>query len=165
MEILPIAQVHIEGFHRAVDIVARERKYLAFLEAPPLNKARQFVMENITRGHPQFVGLIDGDVVGWCDIIPVDRPVHAHVGVLGIGVLPSFRGQGVGRTLIETTMQNANQIGLTRIELSVHADNTRAIAFYQKIGFVREGVARDAILIDGYYQDSILMAIIKQNRL
>ena len=33
VEIVPISQDHIDGFHRALDFVARERRYLAFLEA------------------------------------------------------------------------------------------------------------------------------------
>jgi hypothetical protein len=30
IRIVPIAAEHIEAFHRALDLVARERKYLAF---------------------------------------------------------------------------------------------------------------------------------------
>ena len=33
IEIVPIAEAHIESFHRTLDVVARERRYLAFLEA------------------------------------------------------------------------------------------------------------------------------------
>jgi RimJ/RimL family protein N-acetyltransferase len=40
----------------------------------------------------------------------------------------------------------------------VHADNARAIALYERIGFVREGVARDAVFVDGQYRDAISMA-------
>lgn len=48
----------------------------------------------------------------------------------------------------------------TGVELHVHADNLRAIALYEKVGFVREGMARGAIRIDGRYIDSVLMALI-----
>jgi hypothetical protein len=61
----PIAQDHIDGFHRALDIVARERRYLAFLEAPPIESTRAFVLDNIKRGSPQFVAVsAAGEVVG-----------------------------------------------------------------------------------------------------
>ncbi|MEA2939724.1 MAG: hypothetical protein QOD09_253 [Bradyrhizobium sp.] len=50
IEIVPTAQGHIDGFHRALDIVARERRYLAFLEAPPIEATRTFVFDNIKRG-------------------------------------------------------------------------------------------------------------------
>jgi ribosomal protein S18 acetylase RimI-like enzyme len=94
VEIVPISQEHIEGFHRALDFVARERRYLAFLEAPPPESTRAFVLNNIAQGYPQPVVLSAGEVVGWCDILPKSRPVHGHVGVLGVALLPEFRGQG-----------------------------------------------------------------------
>jgi len=50
---------HVEGFHRALDFVARERKYLAFLEAPPLDSTRQFVMHRRFKSEVQQVS-IDG---------------------------------------------------------------------------------------------------------
>ena len=50
-----IAAEHVEGFHRALDQVARERKYLAFLEAPAVGETREFVTNNIAKGYPQFV--------------------------------------------------------------------------------------------------------------
>jgi hypothetical protein len=40
IRIVPIAAQHVEAFHRALDLVARERKYLAFLEAPPFEATR-----------------------------------------------------------------------------------------------------------------------------
>jgi hypothetical protein len=42
IEIVPISPAHIEGFHRTLDLVARERRYLALLEAPPLESMRAF---------------------------------------------------------------------------------------------------------------------------
>lgn len=162
--IVPIAVEHAEGFHRALDIVARERKYLTLLEAPPLESSRSFVLDGIERGHLQFVALSDGEVVGWCDILPKARPVHAHGGVLVMGLIPAFRGKGHGEALIRATMAAAWTKGLTRIELTVHADNARAIALYRKVGFETEGEMRDAVLIDGEYKNLILMAIIDRLR-
>jgi hypothetical protein len=48
-QIVLIAEKHISGFRAAVAVVARERKYLAFLEAPPLEDATRFVLDNIAR--------------------------------------------------------------------------------------------------------------------
>jgi len=160
VETVPITAEHVEGFHRCVDFVAHERKYLAFLEAPPLDSTHQFVMNNITKGYSQFVAIFDGNVVGWCDVIPKNPPVHAHSGVLGIGLLPAFRGRGNGFALIDATINDARSRGIVRIELTVHADNARAIALYNKAGFKTEGLLKDAVLIDSEYKDLILMAIV-----
>jgi RimJ/RimL family protein N-acetyltransferase len=151
---------HIEGFHRAVDLVARERKYLAFLEGPPLEMSRAFVLNNISKGNPQYGVLSDAAVVGWCDIVRSSRPVYAHGGTLGMGVLPAFRGQGIGRRLIEATLMDARRIGLARVELTVHASNAPAITLYERVGFKHEGVKRDAVLIDGQFKDVSLMALV-----
>lgn len=163
--IVAMAETHIESFHRALDTVARERRYLAFLEAPPLPATRDFVRGMIEKRNPQFVAVVEDEVVGWCDISRYERPIHAHRGALGMGIVPTYRGRGLGRLLIETTLEEARRQGFVRVELSAHADNARAIALYRKVGFVQEGVERDAICIDGRYCDIITMAIIdKANR-
>jgi len=158
IRIQPISAAHIEGFHKALDTVAREREYLSLLEAFPLEETRAFVLGMIKNRNPQFVALADGKVVGWCDISRHMFPSHAHAGKLGMGIIPAYRGQGVGRRLIETTLRAARDAGMERIELSVHSDNDRAIALYEKVGFVREGLARKSVRIDGRYKDAIHMA-------
>ena len=85
IRVVPIAEQHIEGFHQCLDSVARERRYLGFLEAPPLESTRQFVQSNIASGVPQFVALDGERVVGWCDISPSRRQGFAHCGELGMG--------------------------------------------------------------------------------
>jgi len=158
IRIEPISAGHIEGFHKALDTVAREREYLSLLEAFPLEETRAFVLGMIKGGNPQFVALADGKVVGWCDISRHAFPSHAHTGRLGMGIIPAYRGQGVGRRLIDATLRAARDVGIERVELSVHADNSRAIALYEKVGFVREGLARKSFHIDGRYKDAIHMA-------
>jgi RimJ/RimL family protein N-acetyltransferase len=154
-----IAAEHILGFHNTLDVVAHERKYLAMLEAPPLERTRQWVMNNIAKGHTQLVALSQDQVVGWCDVLPKERPIYAHGGVLGMGLLPEFRGKGLGERLLMAAMAEAWK-ALTRIVLTVHADNTTARALYEKVGFKHEGVMNDAVLIDGEYKNVLLMAIV-----
>ena len=158
--IVPIAPEHIESFHRALDIVARERKYLTLLEAPPLEQTRQFVLDNTENGDLQFVALAEDEVVGWCDVRRHFFPAHAHRGTLGMGIVPAWRGRGLGLRLVKAILEQARQAGFVRIEFDVHADNARAIALYEKVGFLREGVVRDAVFVDGEYRDSIAMAIV-----
>jgi len=106
--IVPIAEAHIAGFRDAVDVVARESKYLAFLEAPPLEDVTRFVRNNIERGYPQFVVVSAGTVVGWCDVLPNrTRVIYSHCGTLGIGLLPEFRGKGIGRELMRRAIDAA----------------------------------------------------------
>lgn len=158
--IVPIEESHIAGFYRTLDIVAKERRYLAFLEGPPLEAIRTFVLEHIKRGHPQFVAISAGEVVGWCDVTPKERPIYAHVGVLGMGLLPEFRGQGIGTDLIRRSLAAAKASGFHRVELTVRENNTRAIELYKRVGFEIEGLQHDAVGVDGVYEDLILMAVL-----
>jgi RimJ/RimL family protein N-acetyltransferase len=158
VKILPIAPEHIPGFWRTLDVVARERKYLVLTEAPPMESTREFVMNNIAARNPQLVALDKDEVVGWCDVRRDHWPAHAHCGTLGMGLLPEFRGKGLGRRLMEAALAAAHDEGFVRVELTAHADNLRAIALYEKLGFQREGVTRDSVCIDGRLIDSVVMA-------
>ena len=160
--IVPIAEAHIAGFRDAVDVVARESKYLAFLEAPPLEDVTRFVRNNIERGYPQFVVVSAGTVVGWCDVLPNrTRVIYSHCGTLGIGLLPAFRGKGIGRELMRRTIDAAFAFGLTRIELAVRENNANAIALYKSLGFEVEGCHRNAVCIEGQYENLYSMALLK----
>jgi ribosomal protein S18 acetylase RimI-like enzyme len=160
VEIGPITEGHIDSFHKTLDIVARERRYLAFLEAPPIEQTRAFILNHIRQGYPQFVATSEGEVVGWCDVTPKSRPIYAHCGVLGMGLLPRFRGQGLGTKLITRTLKASRAFGLARVELTVRQDNTNAIALYKKVGFVVEGLQRNAVQVDGGYENVVEMAIL-----
>ena len=160
VEIVPITQDHIESFHLALDFVARERRYLAFLEAPPFESTQAFVLNNIRQGYPQLVAVSAGQVVGWCDVVPNPRPIHAHVGVLGMALLPEFRRQGIGGRLMRQTLGAAQAFGLHRVELTVRESNAVAIELYKKIGFATEGLQRNRILVDGAYENLVLMGVL-----
>jgi len=159
VQIVPIAERHIEGFHKAIDIVARERKYLAFVQAPPISSTRRFVLANIAAGHPQFVALDGDEVVGWCDILPKALEGFTHCAELGIGVLPSHRGRGIGKRLMQETLTLAKKQNLERVELQVYASNRAAVSLYEAFGFEVEGIKKRARKIDGVYDDIVMMAL------
>lgn len=156
----PTTEAHFSGLHRALDVVARERKYLAFLQAPPFEDSLPFYRNIVANDLCQFVALQGDEVVGWCDVLPCPMPVRTHVGKLGIGLIPSARQQGLGTRLMEATLAKAQAKGLTRIELVVRCDNPNAQALYERFGFVAEGLQRRGNCIDGEYIDTLAMALL-----
>src|SRR5687767_8926123 len=128
--IVPMLPRHVRGFHEALDSVARERRYLAMVEAPPLAAARRFIRNGIAAGSVQFVALVESAVVGWCDIARLAWVTQRHGGTLGMGLVAAHRGRGLGRALLEATLARADAVGITRVELRVRTDNEPAIGLY-----------------------------------
>ena len=157
--IVLIRAEHVSSFHSALDAVCRERRYLARLEAPPIEATRAFVLHNIEKGVPQFVALDGEAVVGWCDICPSNKEAFRHCGTLGMGVLAFFRRQGIGRRLLVATLGRAREVGLERVELEVYESNGAAVALYRKLGFQLEGRKVRSCKIDGRYDNDLLMAL------
>lgn len=156
--IRPIRESDAACFHATLDAVAREKRYLATLVAPPVDRVTEFVADNVKNGYAQFVADLDGEVVGWCDAIPEDGG-RAHIACLGMGVLREHRGQGIGKRLLQATIDAIRQSGLEKIELSVYSSNEAAIALYRSLGFVEEGLKKRGRLVEGIYDDVLIMAL------
>ncbi len=146
------------SFCAAVDAVARERKYLGSTTGFPEDSTREFVKNIVKNNLAQFYALDGEKVVGWCDILPRQYEGFGHVGVLGMGVIASHRGMGIGKQLLRRTLDHAkNANGLEKVELEVFKSNAAAIGIYESMGFVREGERIDARKLDGQYDNVVLM--------
>ncbi|WP_158253767.1 GNAT family N-acetyltransferase [Chromobacterium alticapitis] len=144
-------------FWRVSDSVARERRFLSFLEISQSSSA-EYVRSQLASQAPHLLLLDGNQVIGWCDVTPHRLPIYQHGGTLGIGLLPSHRGMGLGGWLLENTVRLAEQRGFRRLELTVHADNLNAIKLYERQGFQLEGRKREAVCIDGRHIDVLMMA-------
>ena len=92
-----------------------------------------------------LVALDDGRLVGTATI-EMDRTVgdddvdlEPGMAVLRmLGVLPEARGRGVGRALVERTVEMARERGKRVMELRTTPRMTAAHALYESMGFVRD---------------------------
>lgn len=85
---------------------------------------------------------------------------HAEMAI-GIGD-PAYRGKGYGSDALRVLLRYAfNELNLYRVELTVMAYNTAAIQAYERVGFVREGVKRGAVMRDGQRHDVVCYAILR----
>jgi ribosomal protein S18 acetylase RimI-like enzyme len=158
LEIEPIGRAHLAGFHAAVDSVAKERRYLAMLEAPSFTRTRRLVLDSLKAGAAHVVAVADGEVIGWCDLRPKTAPTLRHSAVLGMGIVAAYRGQGIGSRMLTATLELAGVRGIRRAELNVRSDNAPAIALYRRFGFAEEGTCRNYMCVDGVDYDALLMA-------
>ena len=165
VRIVPAAIEHAESFHQCLDSVARERIGLAITEAFPLEQLRTFVARNIEQGMPAFFALDEDCVVGWADIRREERAAHQHRGVLGMGLHKDYRGRGIGRNLLLAALAKAKEAGLIRVDLTVYASNTAAIALYHKCGFAEEGRMVKGRYLDGQFDDVVQMGLVFEKNL
>lgn len=103
----------------------------------------------------------DGGIIGESVINEIDR--ERRCANFRIAFFHSEQcGRGLGTWVTCATRDFAfEKLGLHRLELDVFSFNPRAERVYQKAGFHREGVLRDAVLWEGGYADDILMALLE----
>lgn len=157
IKIWPITPEYFDSFHSCLDAVARERTYLGFVQAPPLNATRDWLTNGLHRGEIRLIAVAGAEVVGWCDIELRGVEGFTHSGRLGMGVLPEYRRQGIGTTLLERGLAEARTNRLERVELDVYASNLIAIRLFKQFGFEVEGRKRKARKLDGIYDDIVVM--------
>jgi ribosomal protein S18 acetylase RimI-like enzyme len=88
--------------------------------------------------------------------LPVADVSADDLEVKRIYLLHRFHGCGVGARLMQTAIDWAQQAGKRRVLLGVYAHNARAIAFYERYGFVRVGQRRFAVGANQY--DDLVLA-------
>ena len=74
------------------------------------------------------------------------------------------QGTGLAKQATEELLQYAfTELGLQKVYLSVLEENIRAQKFYEKCGFIREGLEVDAVKINGQYHNHIWYGIRKND--
>lgn len=105
-----------------------------------------------------LVGVADDKIVCVGGLAGESKPRLMHQATLGITVLKEFWGLGVGSHMMDALIQFAKDNELIEIvHLSVRADNLRAIALYERLGFREIGRYPKFKKIGDVYYDQILM--------
>jgi RimJ/RimL family protein N-acetyltransferase len=146
---------------RLLDAVASEPQVTLILragEARPGDWRRRIAGAGASPRGLFLVAEVDGAIVGNLGLWPDANPASAHVAWLGMSVADGYRGVGVGGALLEAAVTWAATAGYLRAVLGVFPENSRAIAFYERHRFVREGLRRAQYRRGDEYHDEVLMA-------
>jgi RimJ/RimL family protein N-acetyltransferase len=102
-------------------------------------------------------------LIGVCQLLSIS-PIHRSAELqIRIGE-PTARNHGLGTQAVRTLVHFAfRDLNLNRVSLHVFATNRRALRAYEKSGFRREGLLRQAAHIDGAYVDVVVMGILRSD--
>ena len=108
-----------------------------------------------------LLALFDGKIIGNIDGRARELRRIEHRVSFGMSVHPDFKGQGVGKTLLQCFLDFAkNNKVIEKVELGVIEENTAAYNLYYSQGFREEGRSLKGFYSDeGKYHDEIHMGL------
>lgn len=111
-----------------------ENSYDAEQEAQFLNEKTESPNEI------EIIAIIDGKIAGTAGIEAVGKKYKLkHRAEFGISILKEYWGLGLGTVLTKACIQCAKDAGYDQLELDVVAENKRAVALYEHLGFKEFG--------------------------
>lgn len=117
-----------------------------------------------SRAHARIYTACDAQdtPVGHIELGLIDM-VNATAAVCRVLVFADARRQGVCAPMLERLLEiGFGELGLRRIELRAYAFNTPAIRCYERAGFLREGVLRQAQRVGSEVWDLVVMGILRE---
>jgi RimJ/RimL family protein N-acetyltransferase len=101
-------------------------------------------------------------VVGHVELGGIDRKNQSAT-LCRVLVAPEARGRGLCVPMIRSVLRvGFEELAFRRIDLRVYAFNNPALHCYERAGFVREGLLRQAVKAGDQYWDTVLMAILRE---
>ena len=79
-----------------------------------------------------MLALFEGQPAGFITCLKIKN--YAWVGQMG--VVPEFRGKGIGKALLSSALRQFNQMGFTEAGIHVNKNNQNAASLYESVGFV-----------------------------
>ena len=155
----------IERLPQLLDFVNRlvaEDTFLSLTGKPKMIEEERLWLksniENMKVGKSYLIWAIyNNKIIGSCDITRGSTRDY-HVGNIGLMVDKDFRGEGIGRFLIEYILEQAKKMsGIKIAKLFIFDDNEIAKNLYQKLGFKEFARLPDGFYRKGQYSDALQM--------
>lgn len=84
-----------------------------------------------------FIATLNGEIIGGCGIYPTLNLPEGYAELVKIYLKKEFRGRGIGKRLMNRSLDYAKEIGYTHLYLESFPSLKEAVHLYEKIGFER----------------------------
>lgn len=92
-------------------------------------------------------------IIGGLGIVGQQAEFVRRTGALGMSIQNEFSNSGLGTSMLQLALESAKLFGFHRIELTVRTYNHPAIKLYEKVGFQKIGLLKDAAFIEENFVD------------
>ncbi|HEU0168517.1 MAG TPA: N-acetyltransferase [Chloroflexota bacterium] len=149
------------GIRRVWEDVTAQAIYSAVEEPWSVDEERAYLRALSPREAVHVALDPGGQIVGFqhLDLWSSSLRSMSHVGQLGTFVLASRRREGIGQRLFAATRAFALAGGYEKLVIQVRASNDVAQRFYVSLGFTPVGRLGRQVLIQGTYDDEVLMEL------
>lgn len=156
----------LDEMTRYINELSQEDTYVTFsgetISREEEEKSLNEVLKGIMANDSVLILCFDNDILVGVSDIQRDkskRKRSRHIGRLGISLAKDYRGEGIGKELMGTVIEEAIKHihGLKSLLLDVYAPNEQAIEMYKKLGFREVGRIPRGCLYKGEYVDQITM--------
>ena len=86
-------------------------------------------------GSAYWIAVEDGTIIGGCGVYPTPGLPEGCAELVKLYLMPEVRGRGIGRLLIEKSVESARELGYTQLYLESFPELNKAIGLYEKQGF------------------------------
>ncbi len=121
-----------------------------------------YAVESVSESVSFFsVVTVEDELVGEALLWGIDT--HNRSAHVGLAFLPSFRGRGFGAEVLQLLCRYGFEVrGLNRLQLETKPTNDPMIRAAKKVGFVEEGVLRQASWSLGSFEDALIMGLLAE---
>ena len=125
-------------------------------DRPRIERWTTDLTNNIT-----LLARLEERIVGHLQLFRIPFERRKGVGEVFIYIHQEFQNIGLGTIMMKRAIELANERGFHRLGLTVVADNHSAIKVYEKVGFKKEGLARETFYGDDHrYHDEVEMGLL-----
>jgi L-amino acid N-acyltransferase YncA len=102
-----------------------------------------------------------GEVVGWLSLSDFydARPAYHATAEIGVYVREGYRGEGVGRRLVEEAIARGPKLGLKTLTAGAFAHNEASVRLFEGVGFRKWAHFPNVAELDGVERDLIVLGL------
>ena len=146
---------------------AQLREWLPWVDRTrSVEEPRQFILDSLAsyekREGLTAAMLVENEFAGAISLHKIDW-AYQNVSI-GYWLDAQFQGRGLMRRACRAMVSHAfTEYGLHRVEIRCAPANVKSCAIPERLGFVREGVLREAQCVHGRYLDMVVWGMLAQD--